>query len=519
MTPTGRRDVGPTTDRFAVLQLARAVVGVAIPIVAVLTAAFDTWLVVLAAAYVSVVGFVEIARRNTPRLGPMVVSSVIFVDGIILAVAVARTGGSRSPLLFLVFLLVVASTLLLSYRTGLKLAAWCALLLLFAHAAADSGFVDIDPQVSDRYAVVSSATFLLFALAAAAFSAVEERALRYSRAQLQWLVELGTELERTHDTEEIMWVLARHVCSRLGFLRVVVFTIDGDRWRGALDDGVASTIVETDVRPLVSSEDLVAGSPLLLPSLEDPLLDRVLPDARNVVVAPVVIEDEHLGIVAAEWGGDDRARIPLLTVHGLAEAAMHTAAALHGAVLLREVERLATRDSLTGIANRRLFDESLQREAARALRVAQPLSLVVLDVDHFKQINDTRGHAAGDRVLCEVAQAMVSSAKSYDVAARYGGDEFMLLLPGCGRSDAIGVAERVRAAIGRCVETASITVTAGVATLPDNAHDPDRLVAAADAALYEAKRAGRDRVVASRREAPDLPAVVRLGDSSLAQGA
>ena len=185
---------------------------------------------------------------------------------------------------------------------------------------------------------------------------------------------------------------------------------------------------------------------------------------------------------------------------------MHTGSALQTAALIDEVERLATRDSLTGIANRRLFDESLVREAARAQRLSTPLSLVVFDVDHFKQINDTYGHVVGDSVLRTVADSIVESTKSFDVAARYGGDEFVLLLPGCSNADAVGVAERVRAEVGRRAHEVPVTVSAGLATIPDNAIDGDRLLSAADAALYVAKRSGRDRAAVSVREAGVMPA-------------
>ena len=186
---------------------------------------------------------------------------------------------------------------------------------------------------------------------------------------------------------------------------------------------------------------------------------------------------------------------------------MHTASALHTAALLDEVERLATRDSLTGIANRRLFDESLGREASRAQRLRTSLSLIVFDIDHFKQINDAYGHLTGDAVLRSVAESIVASTKSFDLAARYGGDEFVLLLPA-----------RVRAEIGRRAIDVPVTVSAGLATMPENAAEGDRLLAAADAALYEAKRSGRDCVAASVREAAS-PVVVRLEEAQLARGA
>ena len=178
---------------------------------------------------------------------------------------------------------------------------------------------------------------------------------------------------------------------------------------------------------------------------------------------------------------------------------MHAALAFRNAQLLDEVERLATRDALTGLANRRLFQESIVREAARCRRLDTPLSLVVVDVDHFKQVNDTYGHPVGDALLREVAGCLVASTKDFDVAARYGGDEFVLLLPDCGADDALAVAERLRAEVTERVDSAAVTLSAGVATMPDNAFDAERLVAAADAALYEAKRAGRDRAHGSTR--------------------
>jgi diguanylate cyclase (GGDEF)-like protein len=515
------REVEPATDRVLVLQGVRLVIAVALPAIAALTGDFEMSLVPLALAYVLVIGAAELARRRVPGIERALVTSMVLVDGIVLTVAVVRTGGYRSPLLFLVFLLVLAVTLLVSYRVGLELAAWCALLLLLAHAASEAGVIRSESLVSDRFAFVSAATFLVFALCAATFSWVNERVLRHSRAQLEWLVELTTELERSHRTEDAMAALVRHVCGRLGFTRAVVLTKRGHGWWGVVDDGVIESLVEThaDGTPR-ALEWLSSSSPLLVRSLEDELLDAVLPDARNVVIAPVIADDERFGIVVGEWGGRVDAQIPVLTVRALAQAAMHTASALHTAALLDEVERLATRDSLTGIANRRLFDESLAREAARAQRLRTSLSLIVFDVDHFKQINDAYGHLTGDEVLRSVANSIVATTKSFDVAARYGGDEFVLLLPGCDTDQAMNVAERVRSEIGRHGLGTSVTLSAGLATMPDNAIDGDRLLSAADAALYEAKRSGRDRVAPSIRVAErSLPALVRLEDAPFARGA
>lgn len=162
---------------------------------------------------------------------------------------------------------------------------------------------------------------------------------------------------------------------------------------------------------------------------------------------------------------------------------------------------LAHRDPLTGLANRRAFDEALRREVARARRSGAPLAVVALDVDHFKRVNDAHGHAAGDAVLVAVAARAAAALRAGDLLARVGGEELAALLPGAGLGAATEVAERVRAAIaatpleggGRSLR---VTASLGCAALEPADPDGAALQARADARLYEAKRAGRDRVVA-----------------------
>ncbi len=513
-------EVSPVSDRLLVLQFVRLLVVAALLVVPAVAGTASGVVVAIAILYLVFVALVEVARRVVPEHVSALVSWTVLVDGAAVALAVALTGGYRSPLLFLVFLDVMAVTLVASYRTGLKLAVWCALLLLVVHAAAGAGVIDEAGFVDDRIAVVSAATFLLFAACAALFSAVNERSLRHSRSQLEVLVALGAELERAIRHEEVMGTLVQHSCSRLGFARAVVLMRTGSVWQGVCDDGVvvASVEVPDHDAPLVMAT-WSADAPVLVRLVDDDLLDLVLPGAHNVVVAPIAVDGDDLGVVVAEWGGGAKAQIPSSTVHALAQAAMHTALGLRNAQLLGEIERLATRDSLTGLANRRLFDESLHREIARSQRLATPLSLLVFDIDHFKQVNDTYGHQTGDAVLREVASALVANTKKFDVAARYGGDEFVVLLPGCSRDDATGVAQRVRSGIVACVGEAPVTVSVGVATTPDNAADAERLLAAADAALYEAKRTGRDRVaVSTRGRESAMPASLRWS-APLARGA
>jgi diguanylate cyclase (GGDEF)-like protein len=159
--------------------------------------------------------------------------------------------------------------------------------------------------------------------------------------------------------------------------------------------------------------------------------------------------------------------------------------------LYREVERLARTDGLTGVANRRGWDDELPRELARATRSGRPLCIALLDLDHFKAYNDRHGHQAGDRLLKAAAAAWQARLRRSDLLARYGGEEFAVLLPDCGLEDALAIAERLRTA------QPEGTCSLGVAAW-DGREDAGQLVDRADRALYAAKAGGRDRCVADR---------------------
>ncbi len=160
-------------------------------------------------------------------------------------------------------------------------------------------------------------------------------------------------------------------------------------------------------------------------------------------------------------------------------------------------ENRALTDGLTGLPNRRAADDTLKRMAAHAERTSSPLGTVLFDLDHFKQINDLCGHEKGDEVLAAVGVAVTSSLRASDFAGRFGGEEFILLLPDTDRDGAVIVAEKFRQAIAAVEVTGvsrPITVSLGVAALPDDAAEPTLLLRAADRALYQAKSLGRNRV-------------------------
>jgi diguanylate cyclase (GGDEF)-like protein len=156
---------------------------------------------------------------------------------------------------------------------------------------------------------------------------------------------------------------------------------------------------------------------------------------------------------------------------------------------------LATTDELTGVKNRRRFREDLELLFAQADRQHSPLSLILLDIDQFKQYNDAFGHVAGDQVLYWVGSVLQAVVRSHDVVARYGGEEFVVLLPSTGANEAIGVAERLRSAIARRAwPHRKVTASLGVATADQDTRDAAALVDRADRALYQAKQTGRDRI-------------------------
>ncbi|MGZ3460426.1 MAG: GGDEF domain-containing protein, partial [Archangium sp.] len=187
----------------------------------------------------------------------------------------------------------------------------------------------------------------------------------------------------------------------------------------------------------------------------------------------------------------------------LTAVADQAATAVKNAMLHAEAVKLTMTDPLTGVPNRRHLFARLELEVARSLRFGTPVSVLMVDIDYFKRLNDAAGHRAGDEALRKVCDVLRARVRKVDTLARYGGEEFMLVLSNISKEDAYEVAEKLRRAVVEEPELAAptqpgghITVSIGVASFPTDATIQDTLVDCADAALYASKRAGRNSVTA-----------------------
>jgi diguanylate cyclase (GGDEF)-like protein len=244
--------------------------------------------------------------------------------------------------------------------------------------------------------------------------------------------------------------------------------------------------------------------PVYLPDLaREPDARPLGPTSGSLLSLPVVHQGRLLGVLNLQRSGTEA--FAAEEVELLAAVADQAAMAIQNARLHAETVALSITDALTGLSNRRHLFRELEQEVARAARFRTQVALVMLDLDHFKELNDAAGHVAGDAVLRQVAEVLKTQVRRVDVVARYGGEEFCLVLPQVSKKDAMEVAEKLRRSLSEQTfahaTPGGITASGGVAHLPTDASTLETLLEAADAALYASKRQGRNRITAFE---PDL---------------
>ena len=312
--------------------------------------------------------------------------------------------------------------------------------------------------------------------------------------------------------DDVFAALVDELHSSFGYPRVGLRLLEGETLRltgergytGAAErlritEGVVGRVARTGQPALVldvrRDPDFVSSHPLVTQLASAPI------SHRGVVTGVITIESVEPVLASAD--------LELLTT-----LAGYAALAIENARNFEEARTLATTDGLTGLPNRRMLWEALERELARAVRYKAPLSVIMVEVDHFKLYNDTHGHLRGDEALQQVARLLAQEHRAnVDVVARYGGDEFVTLLPQTGKAAAAAAAERIRRAVvgaglrGPAADAtpgarALLTVSLGVATFPEDGRTIEALLRAADRSMYDVKAAGGDAVAVARERPP-----------------
>lgn len=308
---------------------------------------------------------------------------------------------------------------------------------------------------------------------------------------------VGQILRSTHDLDHLLDVVLETSIDTLRAKRGALM-LKGPR--GVMNVAVSRNFEGFDVELCIEVADYVAesGKPLCSPNGAIEVQGDL--SAESILAVPLYSQEKLVGVMGLFDREEDV--FSAADINTLVSLADQAGVAIENVMLHREAQQLAIMDGLTGIFNRRYFTMQFDQEIHRAARFLESFSLIMLDIDDFKLVNDTYGHMLGDSVLVELARRVTAVIRDVDWFARYGGEEFVLLLPGTPIDGGVKTAEKIRAAIaaepfkGETVEASvQVTVSAGVASFPTHGRERSTLLQVADSGLYTAKRNGKNQVV------------------------
>jgi diguanylate cyclase (GGDEF)-like protein len=335
------------------------------------------------------------------------------------------------------------------------------------------------------------------------------RKLVRRETQVALLRELGEMLQASRDRREACEIAARIGAQIFPGGSGALYMFDGTRTqlRSVAGWGRGATLDPPDVFAPSACWALRRGRPHKVdPTTSDVPCAHVAPSPKEPahLCVPMIAHGEALGVLSVSIGRDREGAAPVVVTANrerlaqtIAEQVSVTIANLR---LHAELREQSVRDPLTGLFNRRYLESVLEQAFRQAERSRRSLTVVLLDLDHFKRINDNHGHEAGDAVLREVAGAIEASLRRGDVACRWGGEEFVAILPETGREGGLAVARKIQSRLRSTplrygeADLGRITASFGVAWFPGAASEPPGLLRAADAAMYRAKQEGRDRI-------------------------
>ncbi len=333
--------------------------------------------------------------------------------------------------------------------------------------------------------------------------------------ELFTLYNISKVLSTTFETEELLKEIVKKISSNLGIEDVVVMLLDDKTQElytasgaGCLSDETCKYAAATryKVGAGIYGWAAMSGDARLIKNIneeKDVLPEEIFtPDIQSIIIIPFRARGKVLGLLCAYknrpyiFGRED--------LELLKAVSEHVAIALENARLYMETKMMAITDGLTGLYNHQYFIGRFKEEVKRAERYDRPLSVIIMDIDYFKQYNDTHGHQAGDEILRQFAELMTKTLRNSDIAARYGGEEFVIISSETSKEQAMQLAERMRKIIEdypfpkeETQPNGNLTVSIGVATFKVDADNADELVKKADSALYRAKESGRNRVISA----------------------